>query len=39
MVSVYAQALNSASIKANVSMDNLKLKVAKEDLDSHLQRV
>jgi len=34
----HAQAIDSAPIKANVSMDTLELKVPEEDLDSHLRK-
>jgi transposase len=39
MVSGHTQAIDSAPIKANASMDSLGLKVAKEDLDTHLQKL
>jgi len=39
MVSGHTQAIDSAPVKANASIDSLELKVAKEDLDSHLRRV
>ena len=37
MVSGHTQAIDSAPIKANASMDSLELKVPKEDLESHLK--
>ena len=39
MVSGHSQAIDSAPIKANASMDSLELKVPKEDLDSHLRNI
>ena len=39
MVSGHTQAIDSAPIKANVSMDSLELKVPKEDLESHLKSI
>ncbi|UTW67710.1 transposase [bacterium SCSIO 12643] len=39
MVSGHTQAIDSAPIKANASMDTLELKVPKEDLETHLQKV
>lgn len=39
MVSGHTQAIDSAPIKANASMDTLELKVPKEDLASHLKRI
>ena len=39
MVSGHTQAIDSAPVKANASMDSLELKVAKEDLDTHLQKI
>jgi len=39
MVSGHTQAIDSAPVKANASMDSLELKVPKEDLDAHLRRV
>ncbi|HKJ79907.1 MAG TPA: IS1182 family transposase [Prolixibacteraceae bacterium] len=39
MVSGHTQAIDSAPIKANASMDTLELKVPKEDLDSHLRSI
>ncbi|WVK13907.1 transposase [Flavivirga abyssicola] len=39
MVSGHAQAIDSAPIKANASMDTLELKVPKEDLEKHLHRL
>lgn len=39
MVSGDTQAIDSAPVKSNASMDSLELKVAKADLDSHLRRV
>jgi transposase len=39
MVSGHTQAIDSAPVKANASMDSLELKVAKEDLDIHLQKL
>jgi transposase len=39
MVSGHTQAIDSAPVKANASMDSLELKVAKEDLDTHLNRI
>ena len=39
MVSGHTQAIDSAPIKANASMDSLELKVPKEALESHLKRL
>ena len=39
MVSGHTQAIDSAPIKANASMDSLELKVPKEALESHLKRI
>ena len=39
MVSGHTQAIDSAPIKANASMDTLELKVPKEALDAHLKRI
>ena len=39
MVSGQPQAIDSAPIKANASMDTLELKVPKEDLESHLRNI
>ena len=39
MVSGHTQAIDSAPIKANASMDSLELKVPKEALESHLNRL
>ena len=39
MVSGQPQAIDSAPIKVNVSMDTLELKVPKEDLESHLRSI
>ncbi len=39
MVSGHTQAIDSAPIKANASMDSLELKVPKEDLESHLKSI
>lgn len=39
MVSGTSQAIDSAPIKANASMDSLELKVPKQDLSSHLKAV
>src|SRR6056297_1560846 len=39
MVSGHTQAIDSAPVKANASMDTLELKVPKEDLDEHLRKV
>ena len=39
MVSGHTQAIDSAPVKANASMDSLELKVPKEELESHLRRV
>jgi len=39
MVSGHTQAIDSAPIKANASMDTLELKVPEEDLDAHLRRI
>ena len=39
MVSGHTQAIDSAPVKANASMDSLDLKVPKEDLDSHLKKL
>ncbi|QHI36226.1 hypothetical protein IMCC3317_15850 [Kordia antarctica] len=39
MVSGHTQAIDSAPIKANASMDSLELKVPEEELDAHLSKV
>ena len=39
MVSGHTQAIDSAPVKANASMDSLELKVPEEELESHLRRV
>lgn len=39
MVSGHTQAIDSAPVKANASMDSLELKVPKEDLEMHLHRI
>ncbi|WP_235982918.1 IS1182 family transposase [Kordia aestuariivivens] len=39
MVSGHTQAIDSAPIKANASMDSLELKVPEEDLEAHLSKV
>ena len=39
MVSGHTQAIDSAPIKANASMDTLELKVPKDALDAHLKRI
>ncbi|WP_273566458.1 IS1182 family transposase [Maribacter halichondriae] len=39
MVSGHTQAIDSAPVKANASMDTLELKVPEEDLEEHLRRV
>ena len=39
MVSGHTQAIDSAPVKANASMDSLELKVPEEDLDAHLRKV
>lgn len=39
MVNGHTQAIDSAPVKANASMDSLELKVPKEDLEAHLHRV
>ena len=39
MVSGHTQAIDSAPIKANASMDSLELKVPKEDLEAHLNNI
>lgn len=39
MVSGHTQAIDSAPIKANASMDSLELKVPKEDLEAHLTSI
>lgn len=39
MVSGHTQAIDSAPVKANASMDTLKLKVPEEDLEEHLKKV
>jgi len=38
MVSGHTQAIDSAPVKANASMDTLELKVPEEDLDTHLKK-
>ncbi|WP_421804268.1 IS1182 family transposase [Flagellimonas sp.] len=39
MVSGHTQAIDSAPVKANASMDTLELKVPEEELESHLHKV
>ena len=39
MVSGHTQAIDSAPIKANASMDSLELKVPKEELEAHLYNI
>ena len=39
MVSGHTQAIDSAPVKANASMDSLELKVPAEELDEHIRRV
>ena len=39
MVSGHTQAIDSAPVKANASMDSLELKVPEEDLEAHLQSI
>lgn len=39
MVSGHTQAIDSAPVKANASMDTLELKVPKEDLEAHLKSI
>src|SRR5690606_41474393 len=39
MVSGHTQAIDSAPVKANASMDSLELKVPEADLESHLREV
>jgi len=39
MVSGHTQAIDSAPVKANASMDSLELKVPEEELDAHLEKV
>lgn len=39
MVSGHTQAIDSAPVKANASMDSLELKVPEEELGEHLKRV
>ncbi|MEP1489377.1 MAG: transposase [Algibacter sp.] len=39
MVSGHTQAIDSAPVKVNASMDTLELKVPKEDLEKHLHRI
>ena len=39
MVSGHTQAIDSAPVKANASMDTLELKVPEEELESHLRKV
>ncbi len=39
MVSGHTQAIDSAPVKANASMDSLELKVPAEDLEAHLQSI
>jgi transposase len=39
MVSGHTQAVDSAPIKANASMDTLELKVPKEELETHLHKI
>jgi IS5 family transposase len=39
MVSGHTQAIDSAPVKANASMDSLELKVPEEDLETYLQKI
>ena len=39
MVSGHTQAIDSAPVKANASMDSLELKVPKSDLEAHLKNI
>lgn len=39
MVSGHTQAIDSAPVKANASMDSLELKVPAEDLEAHLRKI
>lgn len=39
MVSGHTQTIDSVSVKANVSMDSLELKVPEEDLATYLARI
>lgn len=39
MVSGHTQAIDSAPVKANASMDTLELKVPEEDLEGHLRKI
>lgn len=39
MVSGHSQAIDSAPVKANASMDSLELKVPKEELEDHLRKI
>ncbi len=39
MVSGHTQAIDSAPVKANASMDSLELKVPREDLETHLKSI
>jgi len=39
MVSGHTQAIDSAPVKANASMDTLELKVPEEELDEHLKKI
>ena len=39
MVSGHTQAIDSAPVKANASMDTLELKVPEEDLEEHLKKI
>ncbi|WP_143751934.1 transposase, partial [Maribacter sp. 4U21] len=39
MVGGHTQAIDSAPVKANASMDTLELKVPEEELDEHLRKV
>jgi len=39
MVSGHTQAIDSAPVKANASMDSLELKVPEQDLSEHLQKI
>lgn len=39
MVSGHTQAIDSAPVKANASMDSLELKVPMEELEAHLQKI
>mgnify|MGYP000262072508 FL=1 len=39
MVAGHTQAIDSAPVKANASMDSLELKVPEQDLSEHLQKI